>query len=448
MPGQESNRRLSDLLVDPRETLEVELKGWLDIVGNNEHKATLAKALLALANHGGGFVVIGFEQTPQGVRPSPNRPADLSAFTPDTVNSIANSYADPTFHCDVAIESVGGAAYPIVSVPGGHSVPIRAKRAGPNGQIVRDNCYYIRRPGPQSETPQNAQEWDALIRRCISNARDDLLNQIRTIFVGGGTIASTPNDVERVTQWFSNSMNRWREVITPLPPTAGARFPNGHFAFAYQVMGVNPRLSGNEMLEALRRAQVRHTGWPEFWVPTRAEITPYMQDGVVECWLARDPNNANDLAHADFWRASPAGQLFLNRGYQEDAARDRNIDPGTAFDITLPTWRIGEAFLHASNMAREFGDAEAQVVLIAEWTGLRGRRLVAMGNPNRMLFDEHRAHQDTYRAHLTFRASQVSDSLPELVNNVIRPLYELFDFFQIPDSLIAEELQRMRSNRF
>jgi hypothetical protein len=32
-------RRLGDLLVDPHETLEVELKDWLDIVGNNDHKA-------------------------------------------------------------------------------------------------------------------------------------------------------------------------------------------------------------------------------------------------------------------------------------------------------------------------------------------------------------------------------------------------------------------------
>ena len=48
------NRRLNDLILAPSEDLDVEVKGWLDL-STGEHKATLAKALLALANHGGGF---------------------------------------------------------------------------------------------------------------------------------------------------------------------------------------------------------------------------------------------------------------------------------------------------------------------------------------------------------------------------------------------------------
>ncbi len=68
--GQDVARRLADLLREPRETLEVELKNWLDIVGSNEHKATLAKELIALANHGGGYVVFGFDETGDGVVPA------------------------------------------------------------------------------------------------------------------------------------------------------------------------------------------------------------------------------------------------------------------------------------------------------------------------------------------------------------------------------------------
>ncbi|MGA0586293.1 hypothetical protein ACO2Q2_04040 [Dyella sp. KRB-257] len=38
------NRRIADVLREPRETLDVEIKGWLDIVHENSHRATLAKA--------------------------------------------------------------------------------------------------------------------------------------------------------------------------------------------------------------------------------------------------------------------------------------------------------------------------------------------------------------------------------------------------------------------
>jgi hypothetical protein len=48
--------QFQDLLLFPREDLDLEIKAWLDISDQN-HKADLAQALLALANHGGGQVV-------------------------------------------------------------------------------------------------------------------------------------------------------------------------------------------------------------------------------------------------------------------------------------------------------------------------------------------------------------------------------------------------------
>ena len=38
-PDTNSSRRLGDLLIEPHETLEIELKEWLDIVNDGAHKA-------------------------------------------------------------------------------------------------------------------------------------------------------------------------------------------------------------------------------------------------------------------------------------------------------------------------------------------------------------------------------------------------------------------------
>ncbi len=201
------------------------------------------------------------------------------------------------------------------------------------------------------------------------------------------------------------------------------------------------------MLEALRRGCVRHTGWPPFWVPTREEIAPYMYDGNVECWLDRDGED-RDPSTSDYWRASPEAQLFLLRGYQEDASKNPQVEPGMLFDLTLPVWRIGEILLHAASMARQFGAGRARVIFVAEWIGLAGRRLAAFVNPNRLLRDSYVAKQDTYQASLEVQADQIEDALPELVDRIVRPLYELFDFFNLPATLCAEELANMRSHRF
>jgi predicted HTH transcriptional regulator len=50
---------LEALLMTPTEALNVEYKGWLDLRGDDEQKAILAKAAIAIANESGGYIVIG-----------------------------------------------------------------------------------------------------------------------------------------------------------------------------------------------------------------------------------------------------------------------------------------------------------------------------------------------------------------------------------------------------
>jgi hypothetical protein len=56
---------LNQLVVEPRETLDAEVKEWLDLA-SNDHRALVAKEVIALANHGGGYLVIGFEERADG----------------------------------------------------------------------------------------------------------------------------------------------------------------------------------------------------------------------------------------------------------------------------------------------------------------------------------------------------------------------------------------------
>ena len=192
------------------------------------------------------------------------------------------------------------------------------------------------------------------------------------------------------------------------------------------------------MLDALRNAS-RNKRWRPFWVPPqRAE--PYMYGGNVECWLG--PDGAPSLL--DFWRVSPDAEFFLLRGHQEDGMQNDGVEPGSSLDLTLPTLRVGEVLLHAESMAQEFEAGGARVAFFAQWTGLRDRQLVSIANPKRMLVEHNTSHQGTYDTNLEVRANQIQEALPELVDRMVRPLYELFDFFPLPATLVAEELARMR----
>ena len=200
--------RLLELLRSPAEGLAFEIKDWLNLA-ESAHRARLAKAMIALANHGGGFVLIGYaEQMDGGFTPAEPRPGDLSGYTSDVFNEISRAYLNPPVHCDVRhiAHPVSGLFFPVINVPGGHQIPIMARRGGPRGQSsLQAGRVYIRRVGPSSEEPQSPDEWRALLDRCIRLGRDELVGRIRLIVAGEPIGAAEPTSDQELNRWIEES---------------------------------------------------------------------------------------------------------------------------------------------------------------------------------------------------------------------------------------------------
>ncbi len=240
---------------------------------------------------------------------------------------------------------------------------------------------------------------------------------------------------------------RWAELTADLPDADPARMPHGHYDFDYVIAGARVT-TGKTLLEALRQADRKYTGWPPFWVPNRQDIAPYPVEDGVECWLGRpDAERAfDDAAHNDFWRAALDVRLYLRRGYREDSVDV--LAPATVFDLTLPVWRAGEVLLHARHLAAALkaGD-DAEIRLRVRYAGLAGRELKPWANPYREVFDDHRARTDAAEGAVVCPAGAIEDRLPALVQALLAPLYERFDFFELPAGLVEEELARLRKSR-
>lgn len=431
-------QRLDYLVQQGEETLDVEFKGPLDL-STEDHKDDLAKSLLAMANHGGGYVIIGVDakQRKQSAATGANLP------THDDIIRVVSSYADPTFHCNVHKISPNGVKCAVVVVPGGHPTPIRAKRDGP--KHVKINRYYVRKPGPASEEARTPEEWNRIIQRCIRNRRDDLLDQIRAI-MEGGTAAKTPLKPDTLKKWTDDSTKHlFGRVKSEMKGKNFYEF--GYWTFSYRVVGEfkQPALKG--LLKHLDEAGAKRvTGWPPWHVYTRPQIAPKPVAGVIECWL----NDGQDRqpAHADFWRASPDGCLFLLSGYDEDEA-DHGEKPGTFFDVTLPMWRVGERLLHAARLANIIVDGDSDVEVLIRWAGLRNRKLAMWAARDRYPFwdDFETSHNtsatDAVESSMIVSASSIEPQLPELVTKLTAPLYEAFGFYEPSQKMIQSELRRM-----
>ena len=342
---------LEPLLTAPTEALDVEYKGWLELATNDEHKALLAKAAIAIANEGGGYIVVGLREERPNLISEP-RPPGIAPYDQDLVNQIIRRFASPQFHCTLTMvrHPISGYEHAVIKVPGGFAFPVMSKSGTPQNSI-RPHLCYMRKPGPESAPPENQADWERLLTKCLRNRREDMLDAIRVIVEGSAVATPEPTASERQTIFAQAARASWELLTANLEANSPARCPLGRFEFDYALLGdfTNPSLT--ELLEMLRRAVLRHTGWPEFWVPTKQGMEPEPVDGVIECWLGKPGvHSLSDSAHADFWRASPEGRMFLLRGFGEDSER-AGFEPGKTFDIVIPTWRLGEGLSHASKLA-------------------------------------------------------------------------------------------------
>lgn len=437
---------LEPLITEPREDLSVEHKAWLDLT-ENQHRALLAKAAIALVNHGGGFIVLGMADEPAGLVSRP-RPPNIPEITQDAVNSAIRRYATPEFHAELYAvpHPTTGVVHPVISLPSTLAEPAMAKRDCP-GVLMQSRCY-IRKPGPRTEEPQTPEEWRGLLKRCLIAGRTDMLEAIRAIVSGRVDARDIPEDaLETLKAFCQRGYARWQELTANEANDAPPRFPNGFYEMGFMLVGATPAPNLGTLQERLRIArQVKLTGWTPFLEMGTPEWAPYAYEDVVEAWVGQTVagRTARTAPHSDYWRASPAGLLYTIRGYSEDGLQ-RN-PPGQLFDITLPVWRIGEGVLFAARLADTYADVEL-IAIRCRYTGLNGRVLTSVtGNRDVLANEISRTNEISLQTQAT--PQQLRDNLAEVLHQLLTPLYERFNFAQLPITLVEEELERMRAGRF
>jgi hypothetical protein len=442
-----NREKLEGVLLEPYEGVHREIKSWLDISDDN-HRANLAKAMLALANSGGGQILVGYEEVEGSWEPDTSRPDSIDQYDQDDINGIVQSYADPQFHCKVRhIQHPDiGEEFPLIIVPGGHTVPIRAQRGGPNGNHVTVDRYYIRRPGPESAPPQTGREWDELIRRCITESKEELTDSIRNVITGfqmGETVSdSGSTSDERIQEWASECKERWlQKVEEKYEDLDSSPYEYGYWTFSYLILDDFSQPNLIDFRDILRNVQGHETGWPPWLSANSANPV----NDTIERWIPEE-DTGTGTKYNDFWRASPNGILYSLRTYESDNHSEIDADAGKAFDYIRPLWTVGECVLHAKRLAQSLCDEKSQIMFYLTWNGISGRTLVSLypgerggllGPPNKT------AYQDSVESSAQFSAAEIENNLPEVVTALTSPLYQSFDFYEPSTKLVQNQLDRM-----
>jgi hypothetical protein len=272
---------LNDLIENPRETLDIELKEWLDL-GQPLARANIARHSAALANNGGGYLVFGFKDDLSRDEKQPN---SIDSYNRDAFTGIVKRYLTPAFQCEAAIiPDKNGNKFAIVRIPGHGTSPIAAKASGPSDdrgrtQGITTGVYYIRKPGPESAPILGAEEWRALIRRCVLNDRDNLLSDIAGLVQR--PTETLPAAQERLAQWHHEGERRFLEVLAQAQGLQwAASLKDNRYQLSYLISTSNgetvPESSLRQILEEVNN-EVRNTvwtGWSMFYPFTRPELAP------------------------------------------------------------------------------------------------------------------------------------------------------------------------------
>jgi len=249
-------------------------------------------------------------------------------------------------------------------------------------------------------------------------------------------ILSTSQSFDALEEWTRKSYRR----LEALGAESGERnYEKGWWSCSYllswSVGSPETRTSMPAFRRVLRDIKGRETGWPVWLSPERDDrIREAIIGDSIECWFG-------DTEHADFWRANPQGRMFLLRRLQEDYDFP-GIQPGTFLDLVLPIWQTGECLLHASRLASRI-KAE-KIELEMTWHGLAGRELRAKAGPlTRVLMPGKICHDAEVKERITASRESISEHLPQLVKELVSPLYARFDFFEPRDDLYISEIDRM-----
>ncbi len=182
---EEDPRYLKELLEFPVESRNVDYKAAVKFDRRTNFAAKLVKHILALANSGGGHLIVGYkEQKDKSIAPDPAITDEIVAsYEVTKLCQHVEKYLGDQDRIAVRIykEEFAGIRYPIIKISRFQQYPCvcmkDCKSSEDSEFILRAGCIYIRTESAETRvaaTIDPTPEWRQLIRECIRLGKESL----------------------------------------------------------------------------------------------------------------------------------------------------------------------------------------------------------------------------------------------------------------------------------
>lgn len=456
-------KQIQQLIFNPVESLSLELKDWI-YPNTNEGKSKIVKALIAMRNNNGGYLLIGFNDADGS--PNPEGPDNVSElFHVDIIQGLISRFSSEAFEISVHYPIIDGNMYVIIESPSGVKSPVATKSGIQEGErhFIRAHKVIIRSLSSNntpSTTEAKCSDWPSTVEKCFDNREADVgrflrrhltsltgehLSELMQAFNG----ISNPIEInDNPIALLDESYERFQSIISERNLTLPTF---GSYEVSAIVSGeLNEHTTNTDFLNLLASSNPRYTGWP-VWCDSRSftdtSTRPFVFEGYWEALIVSLERDFGD--HLDYWRLSPEGRFYLHRALQDDiGGGDRTPEPGTVLDFALMILRIAECVVVAIEFAKSLGATESSNVDFSfRWQGLQGRALNSWANPNRMLSWSPVAHQDTFITNITIPVDTAISAYSGYIHQIITPLFQVFSGFEINESVTEDLVRRLVERR-
>jgi hypothetical protein len=468
MPTQVEQSVVDSLVTRPAESLNVELKRWLDPdspVGIEK----IIKATLALRNRNGGYLVIGFDDNTL-LPDSGHEPTDIrSGFHIDKIQGHVSRYSSELFEIAVAFGVRDGIEHPVIVVPSGIRAPVAARRDLMDGNktLIRHGAVYFRTlaaNGTASTAEARPDDWRDIMEICFDNREADFGRFLRRQLGGGDAAALVtalgemgrlvnepppPTLRDRAILLLEDGERRFQLALKSreLDDENKKLAESGSWAAALVVdPSKQSALPDRTFSAIIASSNPNLTGWP-IWLDSSTSSTienrPKVRDKAVEALILF----RGVSSHVDFHRLDPTGEFYLRRVLQDDAVPSR-VDPRTALDPILTVLRVAEAIVVGIAFIRALGWPPEQTRLgyAFRWKGLAGRRLSQWSDPYGGL-DWGEAYDDEITTFTELSLDTPTSAIAPFVDEATKDLFVMFNGHVLTAGVIEDRVQRLIERR-
>ena len=459
--------QITALLQRPSEALQVELKTWLD-PRDDDHIAKLVKAIFAIRNRNGGFIVIGYADATQHPDKFDLDKSVGMLYHVDKIQGLVSRYASNSFEIAVPLRKRDGQLHPVIVVPEGVRVPVIVKRDlvsnGGKKLLQKGDVYF--RTLQSNGTPSSAHllpsDYPELLDICFENREADIGRFLRRhlsgidshvveTLLGVGSTDPIPQHRKRAFALIKEGTDRAGVAAQKCGATAELQKLQNFLTMRVGLV-LDPakpdELPTKEFLNKVSASNPQYTGWP-IWFDSRAfakeDHRPYVSD---EAWQALIVALDEGLwpKRFDFMRFNPKGEFYLQRVMQDDFST--KVAPGEAMDVVLMIYRVTEVLAVGLSIARKIGwDSDSTAYFAFRWTGLNGRMLSSWVNPMREYDGSGgMSHSDAAKAFVRVPLEVSHSALAPHVAEAVGPLFALFDGY-VPSQEIIEKCVRKMIER-